>query len=391
MKLRAGRLKILYHHRTRARDGQSVHIDELIHALRGLGHEVIVVEPHRVDATAQTLERRLIPQFLYELAEICYSLVEFVKLAIAAIRHRPDALYERANLFMLSGLWTARLFQIPYLLEVNSPLAEERARYGGLSWPRLAAWTEQTCWKGATMAMPVTQALAGHLLRSGVLPERIAVTPNGVNPLIFFPKESMAAKARLGLAKGLVLGFVGYVRDWHRLDRAIQLLADRPAMADAHLLIVGDGPARASLASQARQLGVADRVHFTGIVPREAIADLVAAFDIALQPEVTPYASPLKLFEYMAQARAIVAPATANILEILEDRVDALLFPPDRDGAMGDAIEQLARDPDLRERLGRASARKISDRNLTWEGNARRVVLVAGTSVRPTSLRRKIA
>ena len=198
MKLRAGRLKILYHHRTRARDGQSVHIDELIHALRGLGHEVIVVEPHRVDATAQTLERRLIPQFLYELAEICYSLVEFVKLAIAAIRHRPDALYERANLFMLSGLWTARLFQIPYLLEVNSPLAEERARSGGLSWPRLAAWTEQTCWKGATMAMPVTQALAGHLLRSGVLPERIAVTPNGVNPLIFFPKESMAAKARLG-------------------------------------------------------------------------------------------------------------------------------------------------------------------------------------------------
>jgi glycosyltransferase involved in cell wall biosynthesis len=377
-----GRLTILYHHRTRARDGQSVHIDELIHALRGLGHKVIVVEPRRVDATAQTLERRLLPKFVYELAEVAYSLVEFAKLAAAVIRHRPDALYERANLFMLSGLWSARIFKLPYLLEVNAPLAQERARYNGLSWPTLAAWTECACWRGASIVLPVTQALADIIMRSGVPPERITVTPNGVNPDVFFPQDSAAAKTRLGLKASLILGFVGYVREWHRLDRAIELLARRPAMTQAHLLIVGDGPARPALEQLAQALHVADRVHFTGIVSRDLIPGHVAAFDIALQPEVTAYASPLKLFEYMAQARTIVAPATSNISEILEDQVDAILFRPDQDDALGSAIEQLASDAKLRERLGLAAARKIADRNLTWEGNARRVASII-ESLRP--------
>ena len=191
----------------------------------------------------------------------------------------------------------------------------------------------------------------------------------------FFPGFA-AAKARLGLKASLILGFVGYVREWHRLDRAIELLARRPAMAQAHLLIVGDGPARPALEQLAQALHVADRVHFTGIVSRDLIPGHVAAFDIALQPEVTAYASPLKLFEYMAQARTIVAPATSNICEILEDQVDAILFRPDQDDALGSAIEQLASDAKLRQRLGLAAARKIAERNLTWEGNARRVASI---------------
>src|SRR5665213_449615 len=100
MSIHTKQLKILYHHRTRAMDGQSVHIDEMIHALRELGHQVVVVGPRRMAATAQSVESRLLPPGLYELAELGYSLLEFIKLSFAAIVHRPDALYERANLFM---------------------------------------------------------------------------------------------------------------------------------------------------------------------------------------------------------------------------------------------------------------------------------------------------
>src|SRR5665213_2065660 len=168
MSIRTKQLTILYHHRTRAMDGQSVHIDEMIHALRGLGHRVIVVGPRRVAATTQSIESRLLPPSLYELVELGYSFLEFAKLSIAAIMHRPDVLYERENLFMLSGLWTARLFGLPYLLEVNSPLAEERARYGGLFWQKLAAWTEHLCWRSASMVLPVTDVLAEHIRLQGV-------------------------------------------------------------------------------------------------------------------------------------------------------------------------------------------------------------------------------
>jgi glycosyltransferase involved in cell wall biosynthesis len=367
---------ILYHHRTRANDGQSVHIDELIDAMRAAGNRVIVVGPRRVGAMNTPIESRVLPKALYELMEFAYSFVEFAKLAAAAIRHRPDALYERANLFMLSGVWIARLFRLPYLLEVNSPLAEERGRYGGLSWPRLAAWTEQVCWRAASVVMPVTAALADHVRRAGVPSERIIVIPNGVDTDRFRPRDTTAARTRLGLGQSVVLGFVGHVRDWHGLDSVIDLLA-RPELADARLLVVGDGPARPSLEMRARQLGVEGRVHFTGTMPRESMPELTSCIDVALQPKVTPYASPLKLFEYMAAARAIVAPATPNILEILEDGVDAMLFPCDSPQAMGDAIVKLASDRQLRENLGRAAAQKIMARGLTWRGNAERAVALA--------------
>lgn len=372
-------LTILYHHRTRARDGMSVHIDELIHALRTAGHRVVVVQPQRVSATETTIERRLLPRFVYELAELAYSFVEFLKMAWVVVRYRPDALYERANVYMLSGLWISNVFRLPYLLEVNAPLAEERARYGGLAWRGLAVWTEEACWRGASVVLPVTDALAAYIVRAGVPRKRIVVTPNGVNLHRFSPRDSGAAKKRLGLTAPLVLGFVGYVREWHGLDRVIELLAAKPLLAEALLLVVGDGPARADLEKQARKLGVADRVRFTGVMPRDALADLIAAFDVALQPEVTPYASPLKLFEYMALARTIVAPASANLLEVLEDNVDSLLFPPGDKEALASIIERLAADAALRERLGRAAAYKIAARNLTWEGNADRVAsLVRG-------------
>jgi hypothetical protein len=69
---------------------------------------------------------------------------------------------------------------------------------------------------------------------------------------------------------------------------------------------------------------VAERVSATGVVERDKVAGYVAAFDIALQPDTPDYASPLKPFEYMYLRRAIVAPAMANILEVLVNGHDAL-------------------------------------------------------------------
>jgi glycosyltransferase involved in cell wall biosynthesis len=284
----ARRLRILYHHRTRSRDGQSIHIDEMIHALRRLGHEVIVVEPRRIEATAQSLESRFLPRAVYELAELAYSVMEFGKLGYAALIHRPHVLYERANLFMLSGLWVSKLFGLPYLLEVNAPLAEERGRYGGLFWKGLASWTEAACWRAASFVLPVTQALAEYVRQAHVPAARIVVTPNGVDPNIFYVRDTRSAKQALGLTDKLVLGFVGYVRTWHGLDEVVTLLAEQPALQNATLFVVGDGPARPALEKQAADLGISNRVRFTGVVGHDALPDFVAAFDIALQPRLHP-------------------------------------------------------------------------------------------------------
>ncbi len=366
------RLKLLYHHRTRSRDGQSVHIDELIAALRSEGHEVVVVEPERVDATKPSLKKTVIPKFLYELMELAYSVVEYRRLAAAVRAYRPDALYQRANVLMLSGVWTARRFNLTYLLEVNAPIATERSKYNGMALPGLAAWTERIMWRAADHVLPVTSVLADLVVAAGVPRERITVIPNGVDRSRFAALDPKLAKQKLGLDGKLVLGFTGFIREWHRLDRVIGLL---PGLKDAHLLIVGDGPVRAELEATARAQGLADRVTITGVVERDAVPAYVSAFDVALQPEVVAYASPLKLFEYMALGRAIVAPDAPNIREIVTDGDDCVLFDPKDPKGLLHAIERLAGDAALRERLGRGAVATIERRRLTWRGNA---VTVAG-------------
>ncbi len=112
-----------------------------------------------------------------------------------------------------------------------------------------------------------------------------------------------------------------------------------------------------------------DRITFTGLVARDRIPDVVAAFDIALQPDVVAYASPLKLFEYMALGCAIVAPDVANIREILSDGKNAVLFNAN-DDAFRAAIERLSTDPALCARIGMAAKALVIDRPYSWDNNA---------------------
>lgn len=368
-------MKILYHHRTRSRDGQSVHIDEMIAALEREGVSIELVEPQRVDALKPARRKQLLPKPLYELLEFGYSGLEFIKLAAAILRRRPDAIYERANIHMLSGLWAARLFSLPLILEVNAPLAVEREKFDGLAMPGFAYWTEKAAWRGASFVLPVTEVLAGYIERAGVPKSRIVVTSNGVDMERFRLVDPVARLALPAQFKsGPVLGFVGYVRAWHGLPQIVELMGKDPVLAEANLLVVGDGPGCGPLLERARELGVEDRVKVTGVVERDGLAGHISSFDIALQPEVTSYASPLKLFEYMALGRAIIAPDAPNIREILTHEVDALLFEPDNTASLADAIRRLVGDGALRARLGAAAADKIRREDISWGRNARRAM-----------------
>ncbi len=356
----------------------------MIRALRGAGAEVVVVEPSLGSESEFGTESRLVgrlrralPRFVFELLELAYNFVAWRKLRAACAEHRPDVVYERYNLFLHAGGWASRRFSIPLLLEVNSPLAAERAEHSGLALSGVARWSERTVWRSADLVLPVTGVLGEMISAAGVPPERIEVIPNGINREEFERAPSREeAKERLGLSGRLVLGFTGFVRPWHGLDRVIDLMASN-ARDDWCLLIVGDGPIRADLERQASSLGLANRVRFTGLVPRHAIPETIAAFDIALQPAATGYASPLKLFEYMAVGSAIVAPAQANIEEVLVSGENALLFRP---GDLDDMTAQIARlgsDADLRRRLGNAARETVERRRLYWHENARRVIDLA--------------
>ena len=379
-------MRILYHHRTRSKDGQYVHIEEMINALRALGHEVIIVAPPSAetesfgsDAGAVAVLKRYMPKWCYELIELAYSLVAYRRLAAAVRQHQPDVLYERYNLFLPAGIWLARKYKLPMLLEINAPILEERTKYDGLSLTRLARWSQSYAWRKADLVLPVTQVLGDMVQAYGVPAERIVVIPNGINGDRFDGNTDVAAAKRaLGLEGQLVLGFTGFVREWHGLDQVIDLIANDPPDALRTLLVVGDGPARSALEQQAARLGIAARVHFTGIVERDDVAKYVSAFDIALQPAVVDYASPLKLFEYLALGKAIVAPGQPNIREILTHEKNALLFDPAHPAQLAASIHRLCVDPALRLQVATGARDAIVEQQLTWKANAQRVVDLFG-------------
>lgn len=365
-------MRILYSHRIQSRDGQSVHVEDLVAAFRAAGHEVLVVGPSFYEAAGFGAEttwisrlRATLPAAIAELAELAYNIPAWWKLRGAAQKFNPDFIYERYNLYYLAGMWLARSRNIPFLLEVNSPLAAERIAHGGLKLASLARWAERTVWRAADRVFAVTAVLGTLITAVGVAPSRLVITPNGIDLARFLPRTPSPSHRP-------VLGFIGFVRPWHGIEPVIEALAATDETFD--FIIAGEGPARPTLQAMVAQHKLENHVRFAGLVPREAVPDFLAGIDIALQPRAVDYASPLKLFEYMAAGCAIVAPDQPNLREILTHGENALLFEPENWDALWACIATLAGDPALRTRLGEAARATIVTRDLTWAGNVRRVV-----------------
>ena len=373
-------MKILYHHRVASKDGQYVHIEELTNALIEQGHEIHFVCPRFMDkddfggegGIASRL-KALLPGWFYEILELCYSLVIVCKLAIAIVKFKPDFIYERYNLYQPVGVILAKLFRLPILLEVNAPLADERMKYSRLSLPKLAKIIEHFTWRHATKLLPVTQVLGDIIVaNSGVSRSKVYVIHNGINQNKIHILQDSSGKAD---KKTLTIGFIGFINPWHRLDRALEAI-EAVGNKNVQFICVGEGDIRPELEAQAKRLGIEDQVQFTGLVSRQEAFEYVSKFDIALQPSVTEYASPLKLFEYLAAGTLIIAPDTPNIREIVDEE-SALLFDPKSDDDFKEQLIKALTSFNELCRLQKAAQALISDKQFTWQHNAERVINIA--------------
>ena len=375
--------RVLYHHRIASKDGMYVHVEELTNAMLESGVELEFVCPgfnERSDFGSEggfaAKIRKLLPSALYELLELSYSLIVAVKLVRAIIRFKPDFIYERYNLYQPVGVIIAKLFNLPIIMEVNAPLADERKDHNGLALFRFAKLIERFTWRWSSYVLPVTNVLADYVRSAGVPESRIRVIPNGVNRNVYskIPKvNEVEGKSTI------TIGFTGFINPWHRLDLALQAIAKHKGR-DVRLVCVGDGSILGELKQQAEDYGISDKVEFTGLVSRDRVFDYVQRFDISLQPAVTSYASPLKLFEYLAVGSLVIAPSTENIREIL-DSSNSLLFEKndfrDFERKLNDAIENFESFAEIR-----SNAQKlIETEKLTWQDNADRVMELARQSL----------
>lgn len=289
---------------------------------------------------------------------------------------RPDAVYERYSLLGTAGNELARELKIPHILEVNAPLSEEHARHRGSAFAQTIRAAERRILAAADQVISVSEPLKQWIVGMGINADRVTVVPNGVN-LKRFNTPAGDVRSRLGLDDRPVVGFVGTLKSWHgtaALIRAIGLMArERGADNAPHLLIVGDGPQRERLEEVAREDSITDLTTFTGMVPHDEMISYITAMDIAIAPyDAMPdfYFSPLKLFEYMAAGRPIIAAGIGQIEECIRDGETGLLYPPGDIPALARTIGHLLDDPERARALGHAALAEARTHR-SWDRNAR--------------------
>lgn len=372
-------MKILYHHRIASKDGQYVHVKELTNALKNNGNVLLFVSPGFTkntdfgdDGGISTKLKKLLPKSIYEILELSYSLIIGIKLIINIIKFKPDFIYERYNLYQPAGVIISKIFRIPLLLEVNAPLVFERQKYSGLALPIIATFIEKFTWRQASAVLPVSNVLANIIDKSGVPRSRINVIHNGINKDLF---ENYFHNLNKHTGDEIIIGFVGFLNKWHRLDLVIDAISKFPKK-NIKLICVGDGDIKNELEKLVSNKGISDKVKFTGHISRNEVFKYVQSFDIALQPSVTPYASPLKLFEYMAAGCLIIAPKSDNICEIL-DEGNAVLFDLDSPDDFTEKLENSI-DHFNDNYIKRVNAKKaITNKKFTWQDNALKVESIA--------------
>jgi glycosyltransferase involved in cell wall biosynthesis len=372
-------MRILYHHRTLADGAEGVHIQEMVEAFHALGHEVVVHAVAKPRARGEGSQgvvshiKALLPQSCFELVALAYNVVDLVTVLRTLRRYRPDLLYKRHALYDLGAIFAARIRGVPVILEVNaaysSPVyqALERIRFR-----RIARFCERLSVNSATVVAAVSTPLRDLLAAVAQRLDHIIVVPNGANPARFTTNPAGAAevRARLQADADLLVGWCGILRGWHGVELLIAAIKQTTGI---RLVVIGDGPDMARVQRIACEQGVAARTVFTGRVPYDLMPSYLAAVDIAVAADDrTGYASPMKMLEYMAAGRAVVAPRLPGVEDIITDEVDGLLFTPGDGEALAGAIRRLAADAPLRERLGRAGRLKI-ERERNWQQNAQTV------------------
>lgn len=344
--------------------GASVHIQEMVRAMRALGNEVTLFSP-RIESESN---------FMVPLTPIgkgdAHQREERQIRSNAEIRdrleiHGPfDLVYERYSLFGAAAMEFARERGIGGILEVNAPLIDEQLEHRTLVLREQAQDATKRAVDAATTVAVVSSAIRPYVTfrsRNG----NVIVVPNGVSPERF-PADIQAAIPY----SGFTYTFLGSLKPWHGIEFLPAIhAAVRAAMPNARLLVIGDGPMKELLA------GI-EGCECVGAVEPDKIAGYLRSADagIAPYPYRNPfYFSPLKIVEYMAAGLPVVASDIGDIPEIVRDGIDGYLVTPEDVDVFSSRLISLARDPHLRTVMGE-SARTRALGTMSWESIAQRLI-----------------
>ncbi len=281
----------------------------------------------------------------------------------------------------LSIAQNKKRFGYKTLFEVNGlPSIELKYHYPGIDSGLLAKIKEQEI---ATLHLSDAIICPSNVTRDyiaslGLSRKRVTVIPNGVSPSDFSPSPLPAREGRVP-----VLLYIGTLADWQGLDVVIKSLPGILEQRAVRLHIVGRGRSRQRklLAKQIRKLGLEGCVTVQPAVPHHEVPALIAGSDICIAPlglndrNVTQGACPIKVLEYMASSRPLIASNMPIVRELVREDVDALLFSPNDPDDLARQVLRLLGDIELSQRLSDSATDRALTK-FTWHAAQKKLLKV---------------
>lgn len=344
--------------------GASVKIWDMAGYLASMGNSVVAILPRC------GIEKRHLPYKVIEipvinlpgLRMVSYNLLLLFYLFFGKYKLRPDVIYQRRTTTIIPLLY-ARLLNALFFFEVNDDpyyyrLLNNKKDITGFLRNALSVWMDQRNIRAASRSFVISKAIIQKIKNKNpdISGNKFLLLPSGANVDIFKPIDRAAALKSIGHdASKLYIGFVGTLLAHQGvetlIESALSILQHQP---DCMFFIVGEGPMKHAWEQKTKEKKLEKSILFLGQIPYEQMPVWINAMDVCVAPYSSSagYRSPVKIFDYLACGRPVVASKIKGTTDIFVE-TDAVLFvEPESPAHLANAIIKLLDDPEARRLKG---------------------------------------
>jgi glycosyltransferase involved in cell wall biosynthesis len=395
-------MNILFHHRTRGRGAEGVHIRGVVKGLRELKHKVYILSLPGADPEDEELAvpkaiavevnspssqeekksflskltglTKHLPEFIFEWIELFFNVISYFRLRREVKQHQIDCIYERYSLFLFASVWWAKRKGIPIVLEINDSCLVHRVRH--LTFKGLARKLEEWIFSNATGLVFISNRFQEVATEAypNIAPSVVSPNAADLDKFIINREAGIALREQLNINDKVVVGYVGAFVHWHGIDWFVDMIVDQlKAHPKLVLLLVGDGVCFEAIKSRTKDAGVETQIILPGRVEHAQIPSYLSAMDFGILPDSNDYGSPMKLFEFMAMEKGMVAPDFSPITEVVKHNETSWLFPANNRQACIDLTLSLVEQQEQQKQVG-LNARSYIEKERQWRHNAEQII-----------------
>ena len=350
--------------------GATVKIWDFAHNMARLGHHVVLLLPE-YEFPQKSLPLQLIQVPFLDFAllrSLSFNFFLTIFLVVHHIASKPDVVYIRRGISIVPAIY-AKLKKTLLIYEVNDdPYRYNRAHMAGpvslfAKW--LSIKTDEIILSWCDAAFVITKEIKDKLIQRlpHINPEKIRILPSGANTDLYRPMDQIQCRLRLNLENSKkYIGFMGTLLEHQGVDVLVDAAPSvLQSIPDAFFVIIGEGPMKDQWRRRVDERSLQGHFLFTGQIDYEQTPLWINAMDLCVAPFLLKVglSSPVKIFDYMACGKPVVASKIPGTTEIFDGSDGVRLIEPENKDALADALVDILADEEKAKRMGMQGRRLV--------------------------------